>query len=166
MLRFLNAALTLILALFFSLLGIFIFLVALIPSIQDNFVSLIHHHFWLWFFFGVCFFLIGLAFFAYTFLGCRKTYLSSKTGANLTIISEDVIHSYLQTYFEKLFPKQQIPYRLLLKKGKIQIIADLPYVPLEEQKNILSLIENDLSELLNQTFGYKQTLELSLSFEK
>lgn len=165
MLYFLNSALTIVLALFFFLTGILSFLLPFSSSAQEAAVSLIQSHFWVWILFGFGSFLIGSAFATYTYFINRKNYLTTKSGPYTTSISESVIQSYLQNYFEMLFPKTQIPYRLLLKKKKIQIIADLPCIPQDEQKNLLATMEKDLSELLYKNLGYHQTLELTLSFD-
>lgn len=166
MFRFLNVALTLSLALFFSLLGIFGFLIAFSSSIQTQLIALILDNFWSWCLFGLGFLMIGIAFFAYTFHACKKTYLSSKIGPHLTTVNEDVIHAYLHSYFEKLFPETPVSHRFFVKKNKIQIAADLPYVPEEQQKDLLKVIETDLFELFNETIGYHKQLELSLEFDK
>lgn len=118
MLYFLNSALTIVLALFFFLTGILSFLLPFSSSAQEAAVSLIQSHFWVWILFGFGSFLIGSAFATYTYFINRKNYLTTKSGPYTTSISESVIQSYLQNYFEMLFPKTQIPYRLLLKKRK------------------------------------------------
>lgn len=164
MLYFLNTSLTLILALFFILLGGFTFILAFSRYVQANLLDFIQNNFWILFLFGLGFILIGIALGAYSFLTHRKSYLSTKTGSNLTAISENVIHTYLESYFEKLFPDQKIPFRFLIKKKKMQVIADLPFFPLEDQKNLLNLIEGDLSEILSENIGYTESLELILSF--
>ena len=164
MLYFLNTSLTLILALFFILLGGFTFILTFSSSLQANLLDLIRNNFWILFLFGLGFVLIGITLSAYSVLTHRKSYLKTKTGSNLTLISENVIHTYLESYFEKLFPEQRIPFRFLIKKKKMQVIADLPFFPLEEQKNLLNLIESDLSEILSEKIGYTESLELILSF--
>lgn len=166
MIYFLNTALTLILALFFILLGVFAFLLAFSLSIQLLSINLIQNHFWVWFFLGLGFFIVGGALTAYVLLTRRKKYLTTQTGNHQIKVSEAVIDEYLKSYFEKLYPQEHIPYRFLIKKRKMQIIADLPYIPLEEQKRVLKSIESDLETILSHYLGYNSGLEISISFDK
>lgn len=145
--------------------GAFIFLLALSSSVQESFISLLQDHPWAWILFGFGFFSIGLAFFAYTLLLSKKTYMTSQSGPLKITVNEEVINSYLHACFEKYFPKRQIPYRFILKKKKMQVIADLPHIPFEKQKELLSQIEEDLSETFSQILGYNQVLELHFSFD-
>lgn len=166
MIHFLNTALTLILALFFFLLGILAFLLAFSPFLQSLFVSLIQNHFWAWFFLGLGFFIVGAALAAYVQLTRRKQYLRIYTGNHQITVSKTIIEGYLKAYFEKLYPNQIIPFRFLIKKRKVQIIADLPYLPPDDQKRLLESTERDLEDLLSHYIGYNQQLEIFISFDK
>lgn len=156
---------TIIIALFFIVFGTLTLLLPWSETIRTTVIAFIQENSWPWNLFGLAFVLIGLALAAYTLLTSRHKYFKTKVGLNETVVSDAVIQDYLQSYWEKLFPRKEIPSRFNLKKNKIQIYADLPYIAHEEQKDLLKKIELDLSECLRDTLGFRKTLELNISFE-
>ena len=52
-----------------------------------------------------------------------------------------------------------------MKKDSIKIIADLPAVPYDEQKYLLERMEKDVQDLFRDTLGYREEIELAVSFQ-
>jgi hypothetical protein len=162
--HYLISFLNLILALFFILFGSIALLLPWSLTIRDSVARFISENSWPWNLFGLGFILIGIAIFAYTLLTKRKRYFSTKQGFNETTISEKVIDDYLRTYFSKQFPAREIPYRFTIGKNTFHLIADLPFVPLEDQKELVDKIETDIQQIFREFIGYHKQLKFSFSF--
>lgn len=115
--------------------------------------------------FGLAFLVIGAALALHILLSSRVKYVTLRSGQNAVLISKEVLESYLASYWKELFPNREIPCRLVIKKRKIEVIADLPYMPLEEQKVVLEKIDSDLNGLFRDILGYRDELDLSVSFQ-
>jgi len=115
--------------------------------------------------FGFGFFVIGLTMLVNFYLSSKRRYYHLKVGERSVAIDEVVIRQCLQSYWEQVFPNQDVPTRLLLRKNKIKVIADLPYVPKEERSTVLERIQNDLHEIFSKTLGYTQKFLLSITFQ-
>ena len=164
--HYLFSFLNLILALFFILFGSITLLLPWSETIRNHVVDFINDNAWPLNLFGLGFILIGLAIGAYTILTKRKRYITIKQGANETTISEKAINDYIRTYFSRQFPSREIPYRFTLSKNAFHLIADLPFIPLEDQKQIVERIEEDLQKIFREYLGYDKQLTFSFSFEK
>lgn len=116
------------------------------------------------FLFGLGVFIIGTALVIQIILSARTHYIVIRSGKNGVHIGEDVIESYLNSYWKELFPGREIPTRLLIKKRKIKVFADLPFIPEEDQKSLLEKVEEDLSKLFRDILGYPNELDLLISF--
>lgn len=162
--HYLFSFLNLSLALFFILFGLITLLLPWSETIRSHVVAFINENAWPWNLFGLGFILIGAAIGTYTILTKRRRYFSTKVGPNETTISDKVIDDYLRTYFAKQFPSQDIPYRFTLGKNTFHLTADLPFVPLEEQQELLLKIESDLQKLFYDFIGYRKQLKFSFSF--
>lgn len=162
--HYLFSFLNLILALFFILFGSITLLLPWSETIRNNVVTFISENAWPWNLFGLGFILVGVAIGAYTILTKRKRYFSIKVGDNMTSISDKVIDDYLRTYFLKQFPSQEVPYRFTLGNNSFHLTADLPFVPLDDQQDLLRKIEDDMQQLLREFIGYHKQLKFSFSF--
>lgn len=162
--HYLYSFLNLILALFFILFGSITLLLPWSHTIQHHVIHFITENAWPLNLFGLGFILIGVAILAYTLLTKKKQYFSIKLGQNQATISDKVIDDYLKTYFAKQFPSQEIPYRFTLGKNTFHLVADLPFVPPEDQNKLLDKIENDLQKLFYDFIGYHKQLKFSFSF--
>ena len=127
-----------IIALFFLMLGIYCLMIPWSASIRTNLVQFILEYSTTIFLFGIGFVTIGLAFIIHIAFSTKTHYYRLRfTGPNPIWIHESLIQDYLNTYWKHLFPKSVVPNRLTMKKNKIHLIADLPYIPLPEHKDLL-----------------------------
>lgn len=166
MINFLYSFITFIIALFFILLGTLTLLLPWSERIQGLAIHFIHENQWSWNLFGLGLLTIGFGLAIYLWITSRRRYHTFKIGLNEVIISDHVIDDYLRTYFAKLFPTQEVPYRFTVKKNKLKVVADFPFLPIEDQKELLNKVSHDLTEILRDFLGYRKTFELSISFEK
>lgn len=116
--------------------------------------------------FGFGFIIIGGTLLLNMILSTRRRYYNEKVGSNLITIDETVMLRYLQMYWERIIPTQEVPTRLLIKKNKIKISADFPFIPREEQDALIANIKQDLREIFTKVLGYPYEFSLSLSFQK
>lgn len=164
--RLIYSFITFVIALFFILLGIMTLLLPWSLSTREMVINFIEFNTWPWNFFGLGFLVIGLALIAHIWFSSRFRYYTVHIGPYSTSLSENVVDDYLRSYWQRLYPHTDIPYQFSFKKNKIQISVDLPYSPKDRQKEQIQQIEEDLSEMMRNFLGYRQNIELSISFEK
>jgi hypothetical protein len=163
--RFCYLALSFIIGSFFFIIGAFSIILPWSPFLQTLTTQFILENSLMLSLFGLGFALIGLSIVIYTLLKTRHRYVDIKTGAKSVVLDENVIHQYLETYWEKHFPKLQIPFTLSFKQHSLEIIADLPFLPLPEQKMFLEGVKNDFSDLFGRILGYPYDVHLIASFQ-
>lgn len=161
----LYSLISLAVALFFIVLGVLSMLLLFSPYVRNSLVQFILENSVMLFLFGFSFLVIGIAIVAHVIIGAQKKHYYIKSNNHSIYISEDVFQEYLDNYWKQLFPNQDVPNQVELKKDKIHITAELPFVPIPEQKKIITRIERDLSELFNRLIGYRKEYILSLSFQ-
>lgn len=155
-----------VVALFFICLGI---LFCFLPESGTRLYSLVQfllENPWISYLFAALLIAMGTAILINIKLNLKKQYYRIRTGGLLTCLDSQIFEQYLDTYWKELFPKHQVASRVRLKKNKLHIIADLPPVPLVNQKALLQQIENDLNEILMKYLGYHQEYLMSISFQK
>lgn len=116
--------------------------------------------------FSFGFFVIGVYLVIYSLQHARIKYHRIKIDDPSIQISETLVQDYLGSYWKSLFPSSDVPCKLEMRKKKIAIQADLPFIPMDDQKELLQRIENDLSELFRKIFGYRHRLDILISFNK
>lgn len=156
---------SLFVALFFLLLGSLAIMLPWSPVARTDLVMFILEDSLAIFLFGFVFLAIGIAIVTQIILSARKNYYRLKSSPRAISVDEAVITNYINSYWKDLFPKTYIPSSLNLKKNKIHITADLPYIPQSEQKELLEKIKTDLDELLASLLGYRDIFYLSASFQ-
>lgn len=154
------------LAVFFLFLGILGILLPLSPLIRTDLVQFILENSVAICLFGFGFTVIGLIMIINLYLGTKRTYYYIQTGHRLAAVDEAILQDYLDTYWKQLFPQHAIPSKLTLKKNKIKVIADLPYMPKEDQKQLLERIQQDLQETFYKLLSYTQEFTIAVSFAK
>lgn len=115
--------------------------------------------------FGFTFFVIGLALATHVMLSTKRRYYEIKSPGISAVVNEAVIQDYLKTYWKQLFPTSDIPCHITFKDNKIHIVADLPYLPIQEQRPLTERIRTDLAAIFTKTLGYNDDLFLSVSFQ-
>ncbi|HRD55295.1 MAG TPA: hypothetical protein PLC42_02750 [Parachlamydiaceae bacterium] len=143
------------------------FLCFFVPSSEERLEKLtlfITQNPWFSYVFGIFFLTVGIAILMNVRLGAKKQYYRIKAGNRVTILDEKIFEQYLNTYWKELFPKNEVLSRASIKKNKLHITADLPHVPILEQKELLKQIESDLNDILIKYLGYHQEYILSVSF--
>lgn len=115
--------------------------------------------------FGFGFVVLGGTIVLNLIVNSKRKYYHMHVGSHLVTIDETIIQRYLQTYWEKLFPTQEVLMRLVIKKDKIKITADLPHATPEEQSEYKQRIKQDLREIFTKVLGYPHEFMLSLSFQ-
>lgn len=163
--NFFYSLLSFVVALFFIMLGVFALLISLSPDVRTDIITFVLEDSVVLYIFGISFILIGLGIVFNVILGLKRHayYIKSK---NLTVrVDEGVVQDYLNTYWKQLFPHNDIANKVTIKRNKVHIVADLPYMPISEQKATLERIQNDLDDVFSQTLGYRNEYLLNISFK-
>lgn len=150
----------------FSLcLGVLCFFIPTSEQGLEKLAQFIMLNSWFSYIFGIFFLIIGLSIIINVRLGAKKQYYRIKAGNRVTVLDEKIFEQYLDTYWKELFPKNEVTSRASIKKNKLFITADLPHVPILEQKELLKQMESDLNDVLIKYLGYHQEYILSVSFQ-
>lgn len=164
--RFSSLAISFIIGSFFFIIGAFSIVLPWSTYLQNIVAQFILENTLILSLFGFGFTLIGISIVIYTILKTRHRYVQIRTGRMSLVLDENVIHQYLEAYWQKHFPKSHIPFSLSLKKNGIQIVADLPSLPLSEQKIFLERIKQDFSDLFGSILGYAYDVHFIASFQE
>lgn len=165
MTHFIYSLITLFIAIFFVLLGLIGIIISLSSNMKALAASLILDHSILMFIFGLCILCIGAATVFNIVISSRRKYHNFKVGNQPVSVDTQLIESYVKNYLQDLFPNTETPSRVELKKSKLHITLDLPYIPLESQHDLTERMKSELQELLTTLLGYKQPFNLSVSFQ-
>lgn len=166
MTNFLSSLITFTIAIFFTLLGIVCVMIPWSGEVRFGLIRFILEDSLAISLFGLAFIVVGLAIVTYILLSSRRQYYHIKSGSHAVKVDESAIQQYLSLYWKELFPSQDVPCRLALKKNRIHITVDLPHVPLLEQRPLLEKVKQDLHEIFANNIGYEDEFFLSASFMK
>lgn len=114
---------------------------------------------------GFLLILISIAILVYLALTRSEKVLYIKKGTHSISVDHKVLEGHLDAYLKELFPSDEIPHQLIIRKQRILISTDLPYRPKQEQESLSEKMYDDLVHLLEDQFSCTKDLYLSLSFE-
>lgn len=154
-----------VVALFFICIGIIFLFLPESGTMLHSLTEYLLQNSWISYLSSILFIAMGVVILINIKLSLKKQYYKIRTGGLLTCLDEHVFEQYLDTYWKELFPKNQVISRATIRKNKLHIEADLPHVPLSEQKPLLQQIEKDLNEILMKYLGYHQEYLISISFQ-
>lgn len=154
-----------IVAIFLLLLGVICFFLPQSSESLKTILQFMVQNSWLLYCLSLLFITMGIVVLISIKLGLKKQHYHIKAGNRITLIDEKIFEQYLDTYWKELFPKYQIPSKATIKKNKLYVSADLPHIPLEEQKPLIQQIESDLNEILIKYLGYHHEYIVSINFE-
>lgn len=150
--------------LFFLMLGIICIILPWSPSIRTGIIEFILENSTAISLFGFGFLVIGIMLMVNLYLSSKRHYYYIRVGRRSISIDEEIIRQYLQTYWKQLFPYEEIPTRLVMKKNRIKVVAELPHIPLGEQKLFVERVQDDIQDIFSRSLGYPHDFLLSLSF--
>lgn len=164
--RFFSLAISFIIGSFFFIIGAFSIVLPWSSYLQSLATQFILENTLILSLFGFGFALIGISIVIYTILKTRHRYVQIRTGGMNIVLDENVVHQYLEAYWQKHFPHSDIPFSLAFKKNMLQIIADLPSLPLTEQKIFLERVKQDFNDLFGRVLGYPYDVHFIASFQE
>jgi hypothetical protein len=115
--------------------------------------------------FGLSFILIGLALLTHLLMASKRHYYQVRSGDQSVTVDQSVIQQLVEAYWKERFPDRDIPCELRLKKNKIYLTADLPYLAANEQKPFLNQIKRELESHFKQLLGPQAEFNLFVSFQ-
>jgi hypothetical protein len=118
------------------------------------------------FIFGVALISVGIALFLYTLFSTKKRYAYIQAGNQSIKIDETLVQNSIEKYWQGQFPYTYIPFQLTLRKHSICIVADLPYMAPESQRQRLEQIKSDFDNLFGRVLGYPHPVHFFASFQK
>lgn len=163
--NFLYYLVTLIIAAFFILLGILGIMLPWSTHIRDDFIEFILINGTTISLLGFASVVIGSTMLFQLWIGMRRHYYYIRVGGRSVAVDEAIIQHYIDAYWKQVFPNEEIPSRLVLKKNKIKIVADLPKMDTTARKELLQRIQEEIQEILVRVLGYPHEFILSLSFK-
>lgn len=155
-----------VVSLFFLLLGVICLILPWSAAVRTDLIQFILENTTAIALFGLGLVIIGSLIAINFILGFKKRYYYIEAGKKSVAVDETLIQQYLHTYMKQLFPQCEVPTRLILKKNKIKVIADLPETPLVEQNAIIQRIQQDLEDIFKRILGYSHELIFAISFPK
>src|SRR5262245_47693607 len=106
--------LSLIVALFFILLGIIGILLPWSTTVRDDLIQFLINDSLAISLFCFVLMMIGLGIVIHIAMSARHSYYYIKSKGNPTWVDENIIQDYLETYWKQLFPKAHVINRLML----------------------------------------------------
>ena len=164
--RFLSLSVSFILGAFFCLIGSIGLILPWSPALQNSLSHLIFNQTLILSLFGLGGIFIGVSLVINAIFNTGGRYAYIKILGNTVAVDENLIEQYLQAYWKKKFPNQQILFYFSIKKKSIQIVADLPYVSETEQDKFLEKIQDDFTELFGDVLGYPNEIHFVAHFQK
>lgn len=156
--------LSVILAAFFGIVGIIGIVIPWSPQIRTDIIQFILEDFIAISLFGFGFLIIGLVIIINLILSTKKRYYYLRSSRQFVALDEAIFQEYISGYWRKIFPNSEVAHRIELKKNKLYISADLPYIPQAQQKLLLEKIRNDLVDLFGKMLGYQGEFFLTTNF--
>lgn len=154
-----------VVAIFFIMIGIICMMLPWSEAVRTDLVQFILEDSLVISLFGIGSLIIGLAIVVNIILGSRRHYYHVKSGSKSVTVDETLIQQYLNTYWGELFPNCSVPNKFSLKSNKIYVAADLPYLPVKEQKALIERVKTDLQDIFKRILGYQNEFHLSISFQ-
>ncbi len=91
----------------------------------------------------------------------RGVYYRLSMGQKETWVDPTVIKSYVQEYWQRNFPEEDLAVQIALsKKQKLEISVELPQLSDEKQLAVLEKTERDLGEILKKQLRYNREFSL------
>lgn len=156
--------LSLILSFFFVAVGVSALTISFSAYARSELITFLLENTNLIILFGLLFIAIGIISFFYLIQSTKRKYYTLKSQQLEIDVSESVMLKYLKSYFRELYPYNDVPCQIELKKRRAEVTADLPFVPLADQKDLLKRIEEDLTSIFRDQIGYRNELKVSISF--
>jgi hypothetical protein len=163
--RFLNVCLSTTLAVLFCSAGLLAIVLPWSPDLQNEAARLLFGNSLVLVLLGCGLVFMGISLFTYAMVALRRRYMTIRTGDRSIKADMELIHQYLAAYWREKFPATPILCRIHVHKQSLQVIADLPYVPLEEQKQLLKKASDDFAELFGRVLGSSYDVQLIASFD-
>lgn len=153
-----------VVALFFVMLGLVCLSLPWSSRVKNALITFISESSLMLGIIGFLLLLTGLAIIFYLiFSRSQRTYHVRKENYKFDI-DKNVIDTYVKIYFEERFPNEEVSHQISIKKNRLMLAADLPFLPKPEQKPFTEQIYEELSELLTEKIGTDKELYLSISF--
>lgn len=154
-----------IVAVLFILTGIVCMSMPWLPEVHTAILRFLIEHTLLISLIGLLMVIIGIAALSYMIINSSKRTFYVKKGTYSVGVDRKVLEGYLEQYLHDLFPAEEIPHQLIIRRRRILISTDFPYKPKNEQEPLAEKIYDDLVQLLEEKFGCKKDLYLSISFQ-
>ncbi len=144
-------------------LGIFLFLARYVPAIELALRSLFLNHLKEFSYCGLALFFCGVLFLVALARLSRRRYFLLKMGG--VSIEDRLLAHFAQESIQKFFPDKSIACEVLARtNGKIEIMANLPFLAEQQREHILAEIERVLVLTLRKQCQYEQGFIFNVSF--
>ena len=143
--------------------GIFLFLARYVPVIELAIRSLFFNHLTGLSYCGLVLFFCGVLFLIAIARLSRRRYFLLKMGG--VSMEDRLLAHFAQESIQKFFPDKSIACEVVARtSGKIEIMANLPFLAEEQREHILTEIERVLVLTLRKQCQYDQSFIFNVSF--
>jgi len=164
MFNILNLIISFCVSLFFAATGTLLILLPWLPGIRGRIAGFILEADLPLFATGITLLSISIAAIAYILIHMKRRQFHVIKGCYSYAVDPEVFDRYLTHYFSEVFPEEEIPLQLIVKKNQLLIAADLPHIPQHEQKNFLEKMNEEIGALLADNVGYIKPFNLNITF--
>ena len=162
--RLLFSIISLVFTLLILALGVLAILIAWAPEFSNLIIQFLEEETLLLAWSGGTLIAIGIFLAVSLYMMNRRRYYHIRMGDLAAKVDEAVVDKYVSTYWKELFPGQEVACEVVVRKNRIEIIADLPHVPVDQQHDMAIRIEKDLKELFAQVLEYRNPFLFNVSF--
>ena len=117
------------------------------------------------FWIGIILVTCGLGVIISCFFLFKRCYYRITMGGIETTLDEKLVHKYIKQYWPQLLMHERINSCVEIIQNKIIIHVDFPYIPLDEQEDLLKKVEIDLRKIFASHLGYFRDFTLSINFK-
>lgn len=153
-----------LLALFFTLLGVFALLFPMSQVFKEHFIAFVLEESWEFYLLGIVFLVIGLWILGSLILRLKKRLYLIRGGHFKIQLGERIFRDHLDRYWMRRFSRSGAVREVLFKKNRIVVTADIPLVPEHEKQAFIQTLQKDLEDLFSRVLGYQGVLDLNLYF--
>ncbi|MBT3394414.1 MAG: hypothetical protein HN411_04810 [Waddliaceae bacterium] len=94
----------------------------------------------------------------------RKLTIRTVMGDDTVAVENSVISGYIEDYWNNTFPEYSITTEVIINRKGIEIIATFKTQPTEDEEELLATIEQGLTKILGDNFGYTKPFIFTIRF--
>lgn len=157
-------AFSILFAFFFVAMGVLLFMIPFSAGFRQSVLDFVQGSTLLLCLSGMSLASIGGSVLYWLLRSHRRNYYHVETSGVTVDVDQEVFAQLLEQYWLRAFPTEKILSHLEVCENKVKVVADMPFVPYEDQKDVIRKVEEEVAALFAEMVGYKNEISLSVSF--